>query len=548
MMIMMRTFSTFAATLLLALGFASCKDDNKDADSKKGTGTTVEVTVTHPQYSNGVFSVILGSPVTIGADNLRVEINPRQYYKLELSPESNEYFTFTSDGLLTGIKEGDDVGEITIRVLAEDGKTLASKIITVNVVGMMVSIVGHENYVNDTFRVVANEEFMVSRSHVQVTPGKPEYTVKFVPKNTRYFTFSDVGVLQGVLDGVGVIEALVLSSHAATADTLKVQPFYVKVSPAPDWVTKVTGDVAGKKTIYFQRFETGKPVDVSRYFTVSGGVNRKLRYTSSNTGVATVDENTGMVTVKATSSYAFIKATATDGSQRADSIRVTTARTFPGHSCDWNLCNILTEMNTKEDPRYVSCKVWDGDVSTAWVYRLEKTFTRDRYPGVTFLRGVYGKEWVAGDCCSETVPDWVLGGPPIPKKETTWGVWAANLDGTSTFKKFVVTRGFYTDEQGRKIFQSGTMYLEFWDNNTGKCVKLGKHTFTSDPNDNEWVVDLTQTFEVWDAANNASLGVKPFPNGVEGTELQMMFSIEGASPARDGSYYWAIADVLLFES
>ncbi|MDR1342843.1 MAG: hypothetical protein LBK18_06275 [Prevotellaceae bacterium] len=548
----MKTFLIPAIALSFAAGFASCGNDDKEPNDEKNTGTSVEVTVTHSQYANGKLSVILGSPLTIDAGSVQVSINPPQEYTLELVPESNEYFTFTSEGLLTGLKEGNDagdVGEITIRVLAsggdKTGKTLASKVIPVNVVGMLVSIINHVYYVTDTFRVVAGGEFLLGASNVQITPSKPEYSVKFAPKATRYFTFSEDGVLDAVLDGVGAIEVLVMSG----ADTLKVQPFYVKVAPSPDWVTSVEGKIGGKKTKYFLISETGEATDVKPYFTVTGGVNKALRFTSSNTGVATVDENTGMVIVNSgLSDYAFIKATATDGSQRADSIRVTTAREFPGHSCDWNLCNILTDGNTKEDSRYVSCNVWDGDVATAWVYRLDQTFTRPRYPTVTFLRGRYGKEWVDGDY-NPTGPDFVMGGDPIPKKEATWGVWAANLDGDNTFKKIIVTRGFYTDERGRKIYQSGTMYLEFWDNNANTCVKLGKHAFTSDPNDSEWVIDLTQSFEVWNTAPNTdvSLGQASFPNGIKGTELQMMLSAEGASPASDGKYYWAIADVLLFE-
>jgi hypothetical protein len=539
----MRTFSLFTVALPLALGLASCSSDDKEVDDQKPTGTTVELTLKHSQYSNGVLNVILGSPIMLDSSNVEVSITPPQAYTLELVPESNAYFTFTSDGLLTGIQEGDEAGEITIRALASNGKMLASKSILVNVVGMLVSIVDHESYVNDTFRVVGKGEFLVEARHVRVTPSNPEYSIKFAPKSTRYFTFSESGVLEGVLDGVGTIEALVMSG----GDTLKVQPFAVRVSPDPDWVTSVTGIAGTKKTLHMS-VQTGMSTDVKQYFTVDGGVDKTLCFTSSNTGVATVDPSTGMVTVNNVQGYAFIKATAADGSQKADSIRVTTAREFPGHSCDWNLCNILTENNTKEDPRYVSCQVWDGDVSTAWVYKLKETFTRPRYPqGVTFLRGRYGKEWVEGDY-NPTVPDWVLGGDPIPKKESTWGVWAANMDGTNTFKKFIVTRGFYTDERGRKIFQSGTMYLEFWDNEKNTAVMLGKHTFTSDPNDNEWVIDLTtQSFETWDNATESKLEATTFPNGVTGTELQMMFSGEGGTPASDGSYYWAIADVLLFE-
>jgi hypothetical protein len=543
MMIRMRTFSTLiVASLSFALGFSSCINDDKKEDDKKGTGATAELAIVHPQYSNGVFSVILGSPTTIGAGNVQVSIAPQQAYTLELLPESNAHFTFTSDGLLTGLKVGNDVGEITVRALASSGKVLASKTITVNVVGMLVSIAGHENYVNDTFRVVANEEFMLTRANFRLNPDKPEYTVKFAPKVTRYFTFSEVGVLEGVLDGVGSIEALVMNG----ADTIKVQPFAVKVAPASGWVTSVTGIAGTKKTLHILTSQAGTPTDVKQYFTVTGGANKTLRFTSSNTGVATVDPASGVATVSNVRGYAFIKATAVDGSQRADSIRVTTAREFPGHSCDWNLCNILTENNRKEDPRYVSCKVWDGDVATAWVYRMNQTFTRSRYPGVTFLRGKYGKEWVEGDY-NPMVPDWVLGGDPIPKKESTWGVWAANMDAPNTFKKLVVTRGFYTDERGRKIFQSGAVYLEFWDNNANRCVMLGKHTFTSNPNDREWVIDLTQSFETWDNAAGAKRAAASFPNGVTGTELQMMLSTEGATAASDGSYYLTVADVLLFE-
>jgi hypothetical protein len=294
--------------------------------------------------------------------------------------------------------------------------------------------------------------------------------------------------------------------------------------------------------------------ELAPLFEVTGGTNRKLRYTSSDTEVATVDENTGVVNVQNVSSYAFIKATATDGSGRADSIRVTTALPFPGSSVDWNLCNILTDNNTKEDKRYISNNVWDNNVATAWVYRLNKPFERHRYPGVTFMKGVYGKEWIDGDCCNPTVPDWVEGGEPIPKKETSWGVWAANMDAPQQLKKIIVTRGFYTNDKGEKIYQSGAMYLEFWYNinaTTGEMRMLGKHIFTDDPNDNEWVIDLTQGgFKVLDTPlkdGDTPKDEDPDPKGVPGTELQMMFSTEGASPASDGYYYWAIADVLLFE-
>ncbi|MDR0565542.1 MAG: hypothetical protein LBG47_00665 [Prevotellaceae bacterium] len=537
----MRTFSTLIPAFFLALGVASCSNDNPD-NTTPNVVDSVSLTVTHPNYANGMLSVILGKPVTLGVSAVQVSMNVPQAYTVELVPEDNDYFTFTGEGVLTGLKEGDDVGDITVRAVAASGKTLASKLIPVSVVGMLVSITGHENYVNDTFRVVANEEFLLTRSHVKVEPESPDYTIAFAPKNTRYFTFAANGILHGVLDGTGTIEALVLKG----SDTVKVQPFSVKVTPKSSWVTAVS--VEGSKTRYLISAQLSN-LSLKESFKVEGGANKTLRFSSSDTEVATVDESTGVVNVNNVPSYAFIRATATDGSERADSIRVTTAKGFPGHSCDWNLCNILTDGNTKEDPRYVSCKVWDGDVATAWVYRLHLTFERPRYPGVTFMRGVYGKEWVDGDYNPE-VPDWVLGGDPIPKKETSWGVWAANMDGSQHFKKLIVRRGCYTDERGRKIFQSGTVYLEFWDNEHKKLRMLGKHTFTDDPNSSEWIIDLTQgKYEVWSAASGDPVKEyeEAYPNGMPGTELQMMFSTEGASAASDGSYYWAIADVLLFE-
>ncbi|MDR3366042.1 MAG: Ig-like domain-containing protein [Prevotellaceae bacterium] len=543
-----RTFSALAAALPLALGLASCSSHDKEPEHKKNAPTTVTLTVRHPKYSNGALNVVMGSPVTFDSSSVEVSVAPKQSYRLKLEPEENSYFTFTSGGLLTGVKEGEDMGGITVKVLASNGKVLASKLIPVNVVGMLVSV-AHASYVNDTFRVTASEGFLLAKSDVKVEPQSPAHSVKFLAKSNRYFSFSESGVLQALLDGTGTIEVAVLNG----ADTLKVQPFNVKVAPHPDWVKAVTGSVDGKKTIHLQSFELGTPKNVSQHFAVTGGVNKALRFTSSNTSVATVGETSGVVTVSNVQGYAFIRATAVDGSERSDSIRVTTAREFPGHSCDWNLCNILTDGNTKEDSRYTSCRVWDGDVATAWVYRLNRTFTRPRYPSVSFLMGKYGKELVPGDYNdSYPRPDWVLGGDEkVEKKDTHWGVWAANLDASITLKKLIITRGFYTDAKGRKFFQSGTAYLEFWDNNARKCVKLGKHTFTDNPNDNEWVVDLTQgEFEVWSAAGEvpAYEAKKSYPNGMPGTELQMMLSTEGASPASDGSYYWAIADVLLFGS
>ncbi|MDR2813612.1 MAG: Ig-like domain-containing protein [Prevotellaceae bacterium] len=542
----MRTLSTLAVALPLSLGFASCGGDGREPENTKSTKTTVTLAINHPKYANGALNVILGSPVTFDSSNVEVSLEPKQAYRLELVPEANGYFTFTSGGTLTGIKEGSNAGEITVRALTGDGKMLASKIIPVNVVGMLITV-AHASYVNDTFRVTASEGFILAKSDVKIEPENPAYSVKFREKSNRYFSFSGKGIFQALLDGTGAIEVLALNG----ADTLKVQPFNVKITPRPDWVTAVKGDVSGVKTIHFQKFELENPKDASRYFTVTGGANKALRFTSSNAKVATVDENSGMVTVKSAQGYAFIRATAADGSERADSIRVTAAKEFPGHSCDWNLCNILTNGNREEDSRYVSCRVWDGNVATAWVYRLNRTFARTRYPNARFLMGVYGKELMPGDYNDNYPrPDWVMGGADkVQKKETNWGVWAANLDASVTLKEIIVTRGFYTDEKGRKIFQSGTMYLEFWDNNAKKCIKLGKHTFTSNPNDNEWIVDLTQPqgFEEWDVAGDATLGVASYPNGATGTELQMMFSAEGATPASDGCYYWAIADVLLFE-
>jgi hypothetical protein len=298
---------------------------------------------------------------------------------------------------------------------------------------------------------------------------------------------------------------------------------------------------------------------------VEGGENQTLRYTSSNPEVATVNETTGEVTVPngGVRSYAFIRATATDGSERSDSIRVATALSFPGRSCDWNLCNILAPGGAQEDSRYVSCMVWDGDVSTSWVYRVDRPFpcadTRytihacKRYPGVQFMMGRYGKD---PDPSREeynlTHPDWVFGGPDIPKKETNWGVWAANMDAPQHLTKLIVRRGFYTDERGRKIYQSGTLYLDFWSEEEKKIRSVGKHTFTADPSDSEWVVDLTQVeFTVWSSVDGAFVeesAKESYPEGkAPVSELQMMFSTEGASPASDGGYYWAIADVLLFE-
>jgi hypothetical protein len=540
----MRTFSTSLLAVAFALGFASCSNDNNEPDDKK-TGASVTVdSITHPWYSNGAMNVIAGSSATIDASHVQVSITPPQEYTLEFVPEENESFTFTSGGVLTGLVEGDDVGEINIRVLASDGKVLTSKKITVNVVGILVSI-NHTSYVNDTFRVVAGSSIMLKASNVTIVPANEAYSIKFAQKTTRYFTLSGMGSLSGVLNGTGAIEVLVMNG----SDTVKVQPFNVKVSPNPSWVTAVKVVKDDERTIYFESSKTETPTPFAEYFKVEGGVNRTLRYTSSNPTVATVDESTGMVTVHNVPYYAFIKATAIDGSEIADSVRVTTARKFSGQSCDWNLCNILSS-STKEDSRYVSCKVWDGNVATSWVYRMQKTFTRNRYPGITFLRGVYGKD---PDPTKEEynlmAPDFVTGGVPIPKKENTWGVWAANMDALQTLKKIIVTRGFYTDEKGRKIYQSGTMYLELWDNNsaTSTLVKLGKQPFTSKSNENEWVIDLTKSFEKWDVGTDASLGTVSYPDGVTGTELQMMFSTEKAELADDGNYYWAIADVLLFE-
>jgi hypothetical protein len=553
-----KTFFTLIPAFFLALGFASCGNDVPE-DAPTGVLDNTSLTITHPNYSNGALSVIVGKPVAIGASHVEVSMNVPQDYTLEFVPEENEYFTFTGEGVLTGLKEGDDVGDITVRVVAASGKTLVSKLISVNVVGMLVTITGNASYVNDTFRVTANEEFLLRKTNVSVEPDDAAYTIAFAPKETRYFAFAATGQLRGVLDGTGTIEVLVLKG----SDTLKVQPFNVKVAPNPAWVTAVT--VTGSRTRYmdFMSGETEKTISLKEDFRVEGGATQTLRFSSSDAEVATVDENTGEVIVKNVPSYAFIRATAIDGSERADSIRVTAARIFPGNSCDWNLCNILSSA-TKEDVRYMSCNVWDGDVATAWVYRVNTPFPCGnanyviqacrRYEGVQFLMGKYGKD---PDPEKEEynlmAPDWVLGGENIPKKETNWGVWAGNMDATQHLTKLIVRRGFYTDERGKKIFQSGTMYLEFWSEEEKKMRTVGKHTFTDDPNDSEWVVDLTQiTFEVWTKSTDGNFTKEPqvenYPNGkVPVSELQMMFSSEGALAASDGSYYWAIADVLLFE-
>jgi hypothetical protein len=545
--IAIKTFPILPACffLTLALGSSSCNGDEDKNKEPENTETRISVTIDHPQYSNGALNVIKDLPVSIGASHVKVDINPPQEYTVEFVAESNDYFTFTAEGVLTGLKAGtaeEEVGSIIVRVKASSGKQL-SETIPVKVVGMLVAIVNHENYVDDTFRVVAKEEFILTKAHVKVEPERPDYSIAFAPKTTRYFSFGSDGILHGVLDGTETIEVLVLSG----SDTLKVQPFNVRVSPAPDWVTAVTGSASGKKTIYALSTDLGKPMDVGQYFTVTGGGNRALRYTSSNTDVATVDPSTGMVTINNVPSYAFIRATATDGSQRADSIRVTTALDFPGRSRDWNLCNILTHNNELEDGRYTSPKVWDGDVATAWVYRVDKAFTRPRYPNAHFLMGVYGKTFMPGDA-NEWCSDWVLGGAPILKKDSHWGVWAANMDAPQVLKKLVVTRGFYTDERGLKIYQSGTMYLELWDNENKKMRMLGKRTFTGDPRDNEWVIDLTQgDFKVYNTSSDPAFESETsYSSGMPGTELQMMFSTEGASSS-GGSCYWAIADVLLFE-
>jgi hypothetical protein len=548
-------FSSFLSfSLALALGLASCSGDKEPDNGKNGGTSTPSLTLKHPNYSNGKLNVIVGTPVTIGKSNVEVSMKPMQEYTLAFVPDSNEYFTFTSVGVLTGNKEGENAGNVEIRVIAASGKTLAAELIPVNVVGTLVTILNHDNYENDTFRVAANEEFILTKAQVKVEPENPSYRVAFAPKTTRYFTFNENGILHGRLDGTDAIEVLVLEG----SDTVKVQPFNVKVSPDPSWVNAVS--VNGNKTMYFMSSQTGTPTLLKNYFSVTGGANQNLRFTSSNTNVATVDATSGMVTVKDVPSYAFIKATAVDGSERADSIRVTTAWVRPPVSCDFNLCNILTDNNKKEDPRYVSCQVWDGNVATSWVYRMDRTFTRARYPGVQFLMGKYGKELVPGDW-NGGYPrcDWVLGckaadeSDKVEKKETNWGVWSAGTQGIVTFKKLVVTRGFYTDERGRKIFQSGTVYLELWYDDSKEVIMAGKHTFTDNPNDNEWVVDLTTgSFDVWSyadvEANKTNAGQKKtFPNGVPTTEMQMMLSTEGAQPASDGKYYWAIADVLGFE-
>jgi hypothetical protein len=543
----MRTFLSIFLASFLALGFASCSNDKVEAPPV-GVVDSIALAITHPNYSNGAISVIVGRPVTIGAGAVEVSMNVPQAYTLELVPEENEYFTFTGDGVLTGLKEGNDVGDIIVRVVAANGKTLVSKLIPVSVVGILVTITGNSSYVNDTFRVVANGEFLLRKTHVSVEPEDTSYTVAFAPEDTRYFTFEANGRLSGVLDGVGTIEVLVLRR----GDTLKVQPFSVRVTPDPSWVKAVT--VTGSKTRYLDG--QGGTVALKEFFKVEGGENKALRFSSSDTEMATVDEATGVATVNDVPSYAFIRATATDGSERADSIRVTTARTFPGTSCDWNLCNILIS-STKEDPRYASCNVWDGNVATAWVYRVNATFSRPRHSGVNFLMGKYGKDPdPEREEYNLVAPDWVLGGEPVPKKESNWGVWAANMDGEYVFKKIIVRRGFYTDERGRKIFQSGTLYLEFWSEAEKKLRMIGKHTFSDDPNDSEWVIDLTQgTFKEWRSPDSSSeYDEASYPpnaaneGGMRGSELQMMLSTEGASPASDGTYYWAIADVMLFES
>ncbi|MDR2813693.1 MAG: hypothetical protein LBB79_03430, partial [Prevotellaceae bacterium] len=266
----MRTFSTLFFAGFLALGLASCSDDKEPENTK--TATTATLAVTHPNYANGVLSVVVGNPVTIGASNVEVTMEPAQEYTLELVPEDNEYFSFTSDGLLTGKMEGDDAGDIVIRLIAENGKTLASELIPVSVVGILVTIVNHESYENDTFRVVANEEFLLSQANVKVEPDKPEYRIAFAPKATRYFTFGANGILHGTLDGTGTIEALVMSGD----DTLKVQPFNVKVSPDPAWVTAVTvtgnneGNRESSKTQYFHP-TTGMTKELAPLFEVTGG-------------------------------------------------------------------------------------------------------------------------------------------------------------------------------------------------------------------------------------------------------------------------------------
>jgi hypothetical protein len=540
-----------AALVSLMLGCPVCSSTQDPVEPEQPAQTVVTVTLEHPKYIDGEINVLQGDPITIAPSDVKVSITPPQDYTLEFVAVENEYFTFSSAGLLTGLQLSNGNRDIVIRVLASDGTMLKSLLIPVNVLDVLVSMVNFSAYERDTLRVVANSSLpAITADNVKLEPEQ-EHTVAFVPDSNTFFTFTSDGVLSGKQEGKG---AIAIRVYGGDATLIKERTFPVLVSPDLSWVKSVA--VMGAKTVYgpISNFQF-EDWDFSKRFLVDDRIQtEKLSFRSTNDDFASVDATSGVVTVNRpghSDDYTFIVATATDGSLKADSIRITSATQYGTTSCDWNLCNIIDPVyNFAEDPRYVSCMVWDGDISTAWVYRVNASFTRDRYPGVSFLMGRYGKEADANDDlyplpdptnkCGGTPAgiDYVTGECKSSKKEANWGIWSYSFGqfNLRSFNRFVITRGSYITPAGKKVYMTGTVYLEVWDNRDADnptTHKVAQHTFTSDPNDNVWDLNIADLPEFADG-------------GLTGTELQMMISAQGGTPD-DGSYYFAIADVLVFE-
>lgn len=170
---------------------------------------------------------------------------------------------------------------------------------------------------------------------VTKTPKAAKATIKWKSSNKKVAKVSKKGVVTGVKKGTVTIKATTkVKSKTLTAQcnvTVK-NPIKVKSIKVP--TTNVTLKVGNTTTI--------KPT-----IQPANATFKKLKYTSSNTKIATVNESTGLVTSKAAGT-AYIKIAATDGSKKTAKVKITVNPADPIKAIGVNVSTPALSMGVGE--------------------------------------------------------------------------------------------------------------------------------------------------------------------------------------------------------
>ena len=134
------------------------------------------------------------------------------------------------------------------------------------------------------------------------------------------------------------------------------------VQPTKPTVNKITKVALNKKSVTLNK---GKSTTVKATVTPANATNKKLKWTTSNSKVATVSQS-GKVIAKSRG-IAIIKAMSTDGSNKYANLKVTVKQPVTSVKLNRNSVNLKVKGNAKQKTVTLKAKVYPNNANNKTV-------------------------------------------------------------------------------------------------------------------------------------------------------------------------------------